>query len=65
MTIAWHCAKCGSTGSSTNKLQAASVNEERLARMLHDAVSPNCKPEAGDITVSVRADDSTPRKRMP
>lgn len=54
MKVVWHCAKCGSVGSSENRsLKPQSVNDGRLARVLHDAVSPNCHPEPFDITARV------------
>jgi len=54
MKIVWHCEKCGSGGSSENKsLKPQSVNDGRLARMLHDSISPNCHPEPSDIYVRI------------
>lgn len=53
MRIDWRCDKCGCSGSSENKaLKAASVNMGRFARVLHDAVSPHCHPEPGDVRVT-------------
>lgn len=58
MKITWHCEKCGCVGSSENRAaKVSSTNEGRLARMLHDAVSPNCQPEPSDITVRARGAD--------
>lgn len=58
MKITWHCARCGSIGASENKsLKASSVNDGKLARMLHDAVAPNCHPAPSDITVRVAGEE--------
>jgi len=58
MRIEWHCDKCGCSGSSENKnLKVASANDGRLARMLHDSVSPNCRPEKAEVSVKVTAHD--------
>jgi len=57
MKILWHCEKCGSIGSSETRTPADRASEGRLARLLHDAVSPDCKPEASDIRVTVAPED--------
>jgi hypothetical protein len=59
MKITWHCAKCGSLGSSESRATVSSTNEGRLARMLHDSVSPNCHPQQGDIDVRFQEREAT------
>lgn len=60
MRITWHCEKCGSIGSNENRsLRASSVNEGRIARMMHDAVSPHCAPEPIHLRVRVVSSGTT------